>query len=364
MDDGVNLDKIDRNIADIFYGKGIKDGVNVKLKLLELLDEIEDGVPSISTVIYPPSRFVPVYAYIMEKMGVKNNEADVLMAYTKVFAEKTAFPTRVAYMTDIYKIKRELDSLPKKTAVRFFLEQKWGYDKEVEAFPDGSVERDILLNAQQQCTEAIEGAIDATDRGQLYKYLAILSDFPQQVSGGWKKEARQEFLSLGLNINRVTPRVPPPEESDIEAIIDTIEKRLIDSASYDDNFDYNSALTSFESEETDAEPIRRRSMVYFEQDFNTASTESMVQFDETPIRTPVDYDIASLPVRTLSTRSNYRGRVGSQSDYDIALKRANAYWKKHPKGKARDMANLSKRVAKDPKRFNPSRADWPGIDTP
>lgn len=62
-------------------------------------------------------------------------------------------------------------------------------------------------------------------------------------------------------------------------------------------------------------------------------------------------------------RDEHFGKA-ERSDFNTAKKRAEAYWKKHPRGKARDMAQLSSHIAKDASHFNPSRADWPGIDTP
>ena len=143
------------------------------------------------------------------------------------------------------------------------------------------------------------------------------------------------------------------------------------SASKDPSLAIQAYIDSVARKQPSLDPYMQRAMAS-----TPAALTRKVNFDAAPAPAPapaatrkVNFDAApatpATPALTPQSATPQKSRyTSSASDFEIAKKRAEAYWKKHPRGKNRDMASLSKRIAKDPKRFNPSRADWPGIDTP
>lgn len=105
-----------------------------------------------------------------------------------------------------------------------------------------------------------------------------------------------------------------------------------------------------------AAPLPAYKQVFLDRPAAPLPREAFVQLEEAPSR--VDFD--GKPAVSLEAAP----AVAQSSAYDIARRRAEAHWAKHPRARKPDMAKLSRRIATDPHSYNPAKEDWPGIDTP
>lgn len=207
-------------------------------------------------------------------------------------------------------------------------------------------------------------------------------------------EKKSIFAKYGVTTPPPPPPPPAPQPQPPPVVV-KVEPAPVQAARQQ-NYEeatkrMDAAADAFHREMVDTGPVAR--FWYAVRDLFTVkpaetAAPSIVNFDRPAAPLPaykqvfLDRPAAPLPQQPVPLESgpsayvqldsapglvNWDGKpavVASQTPLEIARRRAEAHWAKHPRARARDMAKLSRRIATDPYAYNPAKEDWIGVDTP